>query len=89
MNTRSGHMVSPQFGKMGTVTGLAAANFKLADGNCINLKVEGVDPVTLEVKLAGDDEFTETTFEPGWNPEIIKEIKAKAAAADYNLKWGY
>jgi hypothetical protein len=89
MQTRSGHMVSPQFGKMGNITDLSTSNFKLADGNCFNIKNEGIDSVILEVKLAGGDEFIETKFEPGWNPEIIKEIKYKAAAADYSLKYGY
>lgn len=89
MQTRSGHMVSPQFAKMGTITGLAAVNFTLLDGQCFNVKVDDLDAVTLEVKLAGDEAFTQTTFEKGWNPEIVKEIKADASAGSYNLKWGY
>lgn len=87
-NTRSGEQVSAQIGRMGEITNLAQQNFSLNDGQVFNIKNDGVS-LTLEVRLAGmnEDEFISTTFQPGWNPEIVKEVKK---TSDYtNLKWGF
>lgn len=87
-NTRSGEQVSAQIGRMGEIINLAQQNFSLNDGQVFNIKNDGVS-LTLEVRLAGmkEDEFISTTFQPGWNPEIVKEVKK---TSDYtNLKWGY
>lgn len=87
-NTRSGEQVSAQIGRMGKIINLAQQNFSLNDGQVFNIKNDGVS-LTLEVRLAGmkEDEFISTTFQPGWNPEIVKEVKK---TSDYtNLKWGY
>jgi hypothetical protein len=88
--TRSGEMVSAQIGKMGVITNLTNANFALADGQCFNVKNDGLQPVKLEIQLAGmqDGEFVETTFEVGWNPEIVKAVK-QTSLSSTNLKWGY
>lgn len=88
--TRSGEMVSAQIGKMGTIDNLTSENFQLADGQCFNIKNDGVQPVKLNIQLAGmeSDEWIETTFEIGWNPEIIKAVK-KTSLSGINLKWGY
>lgn len=91
-NTRSGEMVSPQIAKMGAITGLTTANFKLSNGEVFQLKNDSYDVVTLEVRLAGmadDADFVSTSFGLGWNPEIIREIKANAALTNVSLKWGY
>ena len=90
MNTRSGESVSAQIGKMGTITDLANADFQLADGQPFNIKNDGVQPVKLSVQLAGmdDGDFIETNFESGWNPEIVKTIKATSLSG-INLKWGF
>ena len=85
--TRSGEMVSAQIGIMGEITGLQDSDFSLADGQPFNVKNDGTESVSLEIKLAGMEDFIETTLEPGWNPEIIKEIKQ--SSLDLNLKWGY
>ena len=89
MNTRSGESVSAQSGKMGTIADLANADFQLADGQPFNIKNDGVQPVKLAVQLAGmdDGDFIETTFEVGWNPEIVKTIKATSLSG-INLKKG-
>ncbi len=88
--TRSGEMVSAQIGKMGVITNLTNANFALADGQCFNVKNDGLQPVKLQIQLAGmaDGEFIETTFEVGWNPEIVKAVK-QTSLSSINLKWGY
>lgn len=44
--------------------------------------------VLLEVKLINDDNFVSTYFAPGWNPEIVKEIK-QSSIEGINLKRGY
>ncbi len=88
--TRSGEMVSAQIGKMGAIDGLQAKNFSLLDGQCFNIKNDGIAPVTLEVQLAGmsDGEFVATSFMVGWNPEIVKAVK-QTSLSSINLKWGY
>ena len=86
MNTRSGESVSAQIGKMGVID-LANGNFSLSDGQ---IKNDSTSPVKLSVQLAGmdDGDFIETNFESGWNPEIVKVIKATSLSG-INLKWGY
>lgn len=91
-DTRSGEMVSPQIAKMGTITDLTTENFKLPDGNCFQVKNDGFAPVTLQVKLAAmsdDDDFITTVFQIGWNPEIVREIKADVSINNVSLLWGY
>ena len=90
MNTRSGESVSAQIGKMGTIADLANADFQLADGQPFNIKNDGISPVELEVQLAGmpDGTTIKTKFDCGWNPEIVKVIKATSLSS-INLKFGY
>lgn len=87
--TRSGEHVSAQIGKMGVVA-LTDSGFSLPDGQCFNIKNDGIAPVTLSVRLAGmpDGDFIETQFDCGWNPEIVREI-APTSLANINLKWGF
>lgn len=40
------------------------------------VKVNGTEPVTLTVVYADDELEIETSFQPGWNPDVIKKIKA-------------
>ena len=88
--TRSGEMVSAQIGKMGVIANLTDSNFTLTDGQCFNIKNDGLQPVKLQIQLAGmaNGEFIETTFEVGWNPEIVKAVK-QTSLSSINLKWGY
>jgi len=87
--TRSGDMVSPQIGKMGIISDLNNANFSI-EGIPFNLKNDGETSVILSVRLWSMpvDEFVATRFEPGWNPEIIREIQ-QTSLSNLNLKWGY
>lgn len=75
---------------MGKVEGLSKGNFALPDGYNFQIKNDGIQPVTLQVRLARMEqgEFIETTFNVGWNPEIVIEIKATSLSC-INLKWGY
>lgn len=90
MITRSNEVVSAQIGKMGAITGLQDGNFSL-DGNIpFNIKNEGLEPVEIEVQLAGNEKglFVSTVFYPGWNPEIVTAVK-QMSQAGLKLKWGY
>ncbi len=46
----------------------------------VNVKNNGTEAVTLSVHMrqSPEGEYIETTFYPGWNPEIIDEIQANA-----------
>jgi hypothetical protein len=87
--TRSGEYESSNIGKMGVIEGLAGGDFALPDGSRFNIKNDGSQAVVLSVQLAcmSDGEFVETTFQCGWNPEIVKVVKKTTQAV--NLKWGY
>ena len=90
MITRSGEMVSAQVGIMGVVGDITQGDFSLADGQPFNIKNDGSTPVVLEVQLAGmpDGTTITTKFDCGWNPEIVKVIKATSLSS-LNLKFGY
>lgn len=87
--TRSDTYVSLQIGVMGEITGLSSGNYE--NGHLFQIKNDGDDPVTLEVNLASMEAgvFVETTFDVGWNPEIVRVIKQNSSAASYNLKYGF
>ena len=90
MENRNGQMVSAQVSMFGSIPDLTESNFKLDDGSAFLIKNEGSAAVKLEVIPAGakDDNFVEITFDVGWNPETVKEIKASSLAM-LNLKFGY
>ena len=82
---------------MGSITGLDSGNFS-RQGKAFLVKndtvktiyegvTEGVD-VTLEVIPAGNetDEFVTVIFEYGWNPMLVRAIKA--TATECTLIWG-
>lgn len=88
-DTRSGECTSAQIGKMGEISNLSQGNFALEDGQVFNIKNDGEEAIVLSVQLAGmnGDDFVETRFDIGWNPEIVKVVKQNAS--NVNLKWGY
>lgn len=88
--TRAGEQASLQIAKMGAITGLQDNGFALPDGQCFNIKNDGISAVELTVQLAGmqDGNFITTKFGVGWNPEIIKVVK-QTSLSSINLKWGY
>lgn len=89
--TRNGEETSLQISRMG-VLDISSADFKLddkSDGGFL-IKNDGTAPVFLKVRLLGmkdTDEFIETRFEVGWNPEIVKTVKKKTDVTT-NLKYG-
>ena len=44
------------------------------------------DPYGVEIRPAGQEEFVTTVMYPGWNPEIVSEIKD---APDNVFQYGY
>ena len=92
METRSGEMVSAQVAVFGDIDAMALTknNFKLQKGGAFVIKNEGTEPVRLWVLPAGsqDGAFVETTFDTGWNPELIREIKV-TSLANLKIKYGY
>ena len=90
--TRGGAVASPQVGIFEVVPSLVGQDFKpVKDGNPVGflIKNDGTDNVTLEIKaLQSGEAWVSTIFTPGWNVEIIREIKANATAG-LNLKYGY
>jgi hypothetical protein len=87
--TRGGEAVSAQIGVIGAIENLHTQNFR-KDDVPFNVKNDGTTSVLLEVNLWGMPEgvFVPTQFAPGWNPEIVREIKMKDAP-DLDLKYGY
>jgi len=83
--TRSGEMASVQIGKMGIID--TTSDFSLSDGQRFNVKNDGEERITLEVQLAQMDDFISTSFDVGWNPEIVLAVKQTSQPCD--LKWGY
>lgn len=92
METRSGEMVSAQVANFGEIDALALTqgNFQLQTGGAFLIKNEGTEPIRLCVKPAAgsDEKFVETTFDVGWNPELIREIKA-TSLSNLKLKYGF
>lgn len=78
--------MSAQIGRMGVIDTLV--DFSLPHGQRFNIKNDGDDAVSLEVQLAGmaAGQFVATVFDVGWNPEIVRIVKASTAT---DLKWGY
>ena len=87
--TRGGEAVSAQIGVIGAIGGLDRQNF-LSEDVPFNIKNDGDESVTLEVNLWGMPlgEFVSTKFDPGWNPEIVREIK-QTVTNGLDLKYGY
>lgn len=83
IETRSNVATSLQVAYIGEVS---STPFKLDLGFCV--KNDGEDPVDLEVNLIGMDPgvYVTTSFAPGWNPEIVREIKSGTVT---NIKYGY
>lgn len=53
----------------------------------VNVKNNGGEAVTLSVHMFDmpKGEYVETTFYPGWNPEIIDEIQANAEVSNIQV----
>jgi hypothetical protein len=86
--TRGGEAVSAQIGVIGFID-ISTANFRI--DTPFNVKNDGDTSILLDVNLWGmpEGEFVPTRFDPGWNPEIVREIKMKGDAIALELKYGY
>lgn len=86
MTNRNGDSVSPQVSVMGNIT-FDGGSFKKDAPFCV--KNDGEAAIFLEVNLWGmpEGEFINTRFETGWNPEIVREVKATSLTNA--LMWGY
>lgn len=53
----------------------------------VNVKNNGTEPVKLTVHMYDEAPgiYVETTFFPGWNPEIIDEIQANATVSNIQI----
>ena len=87
MQNRNGDLVSAQISVAGEIDITHGENFKKEEPFCV--KNDGDTAVFLEVNLWGMEPGTyiRTRFETGWNPEIVREIKA--ASITNPLIWGY
>jgi hypothetical protein len=65
----------------------AGNGFKRSNNLGFFVKNNGDDKVTLTVIGVNDDTAVETSFFPGWNLEMIKEITSVIAEGS-NLQWG-
>lgn len=85
--TRIGSIVSAQIGRMGEIE-FTDGVFRLPENKGFNIKNDGEDPVKLEVTLdkMAEGAFVETSFAPGWNPEIVRVVKEPEGTVD--IKWG-
>lgn len=53
----------------------------------VNVKNNGSETVTLSVHMFDmpQGEYIETTFYPGWNPEIVDEIQANPEVSNIQI----
>ena len=53
----------------------------------VNVKNNGTEAVTLSVHMYDESPgiYVETTFYPGWNPEIIDEVQANAEVSNIQI----
>lgn len=89
--TESGAIASLQVADFGQMD--VSADFKLKSETMLDLsfriKNESDDPVDLEVvpwSSGRDGEPVIMRFYPGWNPEIVREVKASGVSA--RLRYG-
>lgn len=82
---RDGVACSLQYSVIGDIE-TSEEVFQLPGLQSFNIKNIGSDPITLKVMLAGMDEYVDTTFYPGWNPEIVIKIETNNES---DLQYGY
>ena len=72
---------SLQISKLGNIP---AGNFKL--GLYFLVKNITDNNITIQVKMPGANDFISTVFYPGWNVELVEEIKGVTKG---QLQYGY
>lgn len=83
--------IIPQVTDFGNIQGLRTTDFNLNGKNFL-IKNENIEDLWLEVKPALSQSFVKTKFIPGWNIELVKEVKKDATLTvdqEANIKWGY
>lgn len=85
---KSGEVNSLQVGTLGIIANIATTDFALAADAPFLLKNDGLLQVELQVRLINSSAWISTRFETGWNPELLKAVKANAMDG-LNLKYGY
>ena len=85
---KSGEVNSLQIGTLGVISNIATTDFSLAADAPFLLKNDGLLQVELQVKLINSSAWITTRFETGWNPELLKAVKANAMDG-LTLKYGY
>lgn len=70
--------------QVGVLKDVPAGNFN--PGHYFLIKNITEDPYGVEIRPAGQEEFVTTVMYPGWNPEIVSEIKD---APDNVFQYGY
>ena len=76
LKTENGfHDLTVQIGSLWDIKGSYLSNEPFA------IKNLGEEPVSLEVKLVGMDDFITTTFYQGWNIELVVEVRNVPADA--------
>ncbi len=89
--TRAEVKTSLQIAVMGVVTNLATADFKIdvvKGPEYFLIKNDTSATVSLQIKPMKGDSWITTNFDPGWNPELVREIKLNATVG-LDLKYGY
>lgn len=81
---REGIENSLQISKLGNISG---TEFSLPNGEAFLVKNTSADVVTLKVQLSGMTEPIETSFYPGWNPELVTKIVE--ITDSISLQYGY
>lgn len=89
MATRTGEVASIQVSKIKPISNLNAADFELESKDGFLIKNESFTTIRLDViPLKNDtDEWISTTFDHGWNSDLVRKVRQTAAVVD--LKWGY
>ena len=81
-----GNVVRLQVSNFG-ILDISESDFSFENDRPFLLKNDNNASIALEVMPAGGDQYVETVFGVGWNPEVIISVKAKALGG--SLLWGY
>lgn len=81
---REGIENSLQVSTLGNITG---TEFSLPNGEAFLIKNISTDVISLKVQLSEMTEPIETSFYPGWNPELV--VKIVEITDSSSLQYGY
>lgn len=84
--TANGLVTTSQIGNGKPIADLDTQNFAAPDQGPFLIKNDSTSDVELEVIYAQGDDFVATYFHPGWNEDVVREVKTTAATV--RLLWG-